>query len=317
MKFKNLVGLRINELLVTEHLGKNKSGQTIFKCICACGKECVKLSSCLTTGASKDCGCRKPNRLTASKSLGWEVFAKEISNKFPHYLMLDYSTGFCSEKWKFKCSLCNDIFTTSPNHLKRKGYHYPCSCRHLYKEDAVKLISDIESTCSELNLSFVKWNDEVYRGRSVSSITIMCNEHCKTKSITISEFLNKRSGLCCCSIKGFKDYGPAIFYLTRWESDEDYFYKYGITSNYKKRESSQKRKTDYKPLNTTNIKFNHGSNARELEVSVKSFCGAGSIHKSIFKDGYTETFFEDKLEGVLNIIQDYTRRFEYDIVRYN
>lgn len=316
MKLRDLAGLRFNDLSVVEHVGKSESGQTLFKCRCDCGKECIKLSVCLVTGVSKDCGCKKQQRLTLSKLLGWEVFAKEITTKFPHYYVLDYSDGRCSSKWRFKCSVCSEVFEASPNYLKRSGNCYFCSCRHIYREDAVEVIHRIQDLCVKLDVSFVKWDDSVYKGRAVSTITIKCNKHLSVKSVTVSEFLNKESGLKCCSIKGFKDDIPAVFYVTKWSLDEDCFYKYGITSNYRKREVNQSRRTDYKPENVINISFNRGIHARMLETNLHSFCGTGLVPKKLFKDGYTETFSEDKLDAVLNIIQDYTRRFEYEFVQH-
>jgi len=58
-KINNLKGMVFGRLIVVEHSGFNKSGNTTWKCMCDCGKETIVMGSSLTTGRTRSCGCYK------------------------------------------------------------------------------------------------------------------------------------------------------------------------------------------------------------------------------------------------------------------
>jgi hypothetical protein len=59
---KKLEGNRYGKLAVIEHLGSDKSGQALFRCLCDCGQERRVLGYHLTAGHTKSCGCVNPGR---------------------------------------------------------------------------------------------------------------------------------------------------------------------------------------------------------------------------------------------------------------
>lgn len=54
---ENLVGKKFGRLLVVEKFGKNKHGETLWKCVCDCGNERIICNGNLKRGNYKSCGC--------------------------------------------------------------------------------------------------------------------------------------------------------------------------------------------------------------------------------------------------------------------
>jgi hypothetical protein len=48
---------RYGKLQFIEEAGKNKHGQKLWRLVCDCGKECVKLAGAVKIGHTKSCGC--------------------------------------------------------------------------------------------------------------------------------------------------------------------------------------------------------------------------------------------------------------------
>lgn len=44
-------------LTVLGFFGKNKHGQPLWSCVCACGKTCVKIGGQMANGNTRSCGC--------------------------------------------------------------------------------------------------------------------------------------------------------------------------------------------------------------------------------------------------------------------
>lgn len=63
MIFKEIImvlhigGKVFNELTVIERAGRTHSGKTLWKCLCFCGKETVKITNEIVSGKVKSCGC--------------------------------------------------------------------------------------------------------------------------------------------------------------------------------------------------------------------------------------------------------------------
>lgn len=51
------IGYRIGKLVVVEYLGLNENKRNIWKCRCDCGNEKIYMTSQLTNGKTKSCGC--------------------------------------------------------------------------------------------------------------------------------------------------------------------------------------------------------------------------------------------------------------------
>lgn len=54
--FEDLTGMRAGRVVVVKYLGRIK-GQSMWECLCDCGKLCAKRMSHLKSGVSKSCGC--------------------------------------------------------------------------------------------------------------------------------------------------------------------------------------------------------------------------------------------------------------------
>lgn len=66
----NLAGQRFTHLLVTEFAGQDKMKQSLFKCVCDCGKEHITRGYLLKNGNTKSCGCL---RVSVGKQQGLQA----------------------------------------------------------------------------------------------------------------------------------------------------------------------------------------------------------------------------------------------------
>jgi len=58
-KFRDRTGERNGNLLVIKHTGFDWSGNSVFLCLCDCGKEKEIRGNCLRPGGTRSCGCIK------------------------------------------------------------------------------------------------------------------------------------------------------------------------------------------------------------------------------------------------------------------
>jgi hypothetical protein len=57
MQFQDLTGQRFNKVTIISHVGKNRTGQSLWLCRCDCGNEKVIAAHHLKSGNIKSCGC--------------------------------------------------------------------------------------------------------------------------------------------------------------------------------------------------------------------------------------------------------------------
>ena len=95
----DLTGQRFGRLVVLSRAENSWDGKPMWKCLCDCGKECVKYGSALTYGYTKSCGCY--NRELAEKK---QYRHGETRSRL-------YSV------WNMMKQRCND-----PNHRYYKNY---------------------------------------------------------------------------------------------------------------------------------------------------------------------------------------------------
>jgi hypothetical protein len=57
--FIDLTGQKFNELTIKRHIGKNKTNNNIYECVCNCGNVIVSEGSDVKVGKIKSCGCLK------------------------------------------------------------------------------------------------------------------------------------------------------------------------------------------------------------------------------------------------------------------
>ena len=56
-KYKDLTNQKFERLTVKYECGRNKHGQVLWYCKCDCGGSTVVVTSYLTSGKTKSCGC--------------------------------------------------------------------------------------------------------------------------------------------------------------------------------------------------------------------------------------------------------------------
>lgn len=54
-----LVGKRFGRILVVKYVGASKTRQSLYECLCDCGKTCIIDGNKLSTGHTRSCGCLK------------------------------------------------------------------------------------------------------------------------------------------------------------------------------------------------------------------------------------------------------------------
>ena len=63
---QDLVGMRFGRLTVKENVGRDDSGNTLWRCTCDCGGETVTRSYTLKSGKAQSCGCLRREKIVAS-----------------------------------------------------------------------------------------------------------------------------------------------------------------------------------------------------------------------------------------------------------
>lgn len=124
MALKTLVGMKFNRLTVLERLenrtyANSKSPQRSWRCLCDCGKECVKTTHQLRY--SKSCGC-----------LQKEVVKHRVQKVFPgerygYLTTIEFkrdSSG--TSGWLCKCFCGRETLVRT--HRLRKGHQRSCGC---------------------------------------------------------------------------------------------------------------------------------------------------------------------------------------------
>jgi hypothetical protein len=109
-KLKDLTGQRFGNLYVIERAPNGPRWQTRWNCLCDCGNQKIMLTSNLTTGKSKSCGCGslEAGRLNNEKA---KLTEDVVHQKCSHY-GFNYLRGFDGVQknaW-FQCQECNYEF---------------------------------------------------------------------------------------------------------------------------------------------------------------------------------------------------------------
>lgn len=114
---KDLTGMRFGRLVClapTEQRGK--SGGTIWKCKCDCGKECLAVGTQLTQGYKKSCGC-----------LSHPPIKDYIGKRFGQLTVTNYSGKLeGAHRWECKCDCGNTTIVHQT--LLQSGKTKSCGC---------------------------------------------------------------------------------------------------------------------------------------------------------------------------------------------
>lgn len=116
-----LTGKRFGKLLVKELLGTNEKQQTLWKCQCDCGNECIVIGSRLTFGKKTSCGCDTKEKYSKSKT-------KDLTGQRFGRLVVVQENGKIKGKtsWLCKCD-CGNERVAIGTYLKT-GHTKSCGC---------------------------------------------------------------------------------------------------------------------------------------------------------------------------------------------
>lgn len=85
----HLGGKVFNDLTVIERAGRLKSGKTLWKCICICGNETVKITNEIYRGVVKSCGNCQWHIKHAEAYNSWQAARQRCTNSnnkdYPYY----------------------------------------------------------------------------------------------------------------------------------------------------------------------------------------------------------------------------------------
>lgn len=128
--FKDLTGQTFGYLTAIAPTNKRENRKVVWKCKCVCGKEVEVVSTNLTAGRTKSCGCKRNEMIGAAVGhIEKEVHAGDLVN---NTLILDLyfkkdSRNF-REAWvKCRCQFCGKEFDVRYTSLK-DGKTQSCGC---------------------------------------------------------------------------------------------------------------------------------------------------------------------------------------------
>ena len=115
---KDLTGVRFGKLVCLEPTDeRGKSGGTVWKCQCDCGNTCLAVSTQLTHGYKKSCGC-----------VGHPPLKKFVGKQFGDLTVIDYvekKNGV--HLWRCKCKCGGEAIVCQSN--LQIGHTTSCGCK--------------------------------------------------------------------------------------------------------------------------------------------------------------------------------------------
>lgn len=137
-RFENLIGQKFGYLTVLERAENGKNGQTRYKCVCDCGKECTVLATSLKQGVTKSCGCFR------RKEMSVRSFKDLTGHKFGRLTVLQRVESDKNRKSKYLCRCdCGNEKVVLATEL-RNGHTKSCGCLH--KETSTERIVSLNTT---------------------------------------------------------------------------------------------------------------------------------------------------------------------------
>lgn len=123
-KSKDILGQKFNMLTAIEPVSKNKCGQTMWRCICDCGKETIVSISSLKTEHIKSCGCLlKKSSEKQRYNLTGEKFGKlTVMSYYGHRKEIKSHNNF----WVCKCECGNETVVETVSLIS--GGTKSCGC---------------------------------------------------------------------------------------------------------------------------------------------------------------------------------------------
>ena len=141
----DLTGQRFGRLKVTRLIGKDKSRNRIWECLCDCGNEVTALASNLKQGCTTSCGC----------------YRKEIQHELSKISMQQMIETQCKENTKL-CNLSSNPFKNNTSGVRgvdwvKKQQKWRARIRFKGKEIHLGLFSTLEAAAKARALAEEKY----------------------------------------------------------------------------------------------------------------------------------------------------------------
>lgn len=114
---KERIGKRFGKLIIIRRIGKDKHGNTLWKCKCDCGNEPIVSMGALTRGHTKSCGCSSKDRIIDIRG-----------ERFGRWLVLDKEPIKTKKGYRWICKCDCGIIKEVQSWDLRKGISKSCGC---------------------------------------------------------------------------------------------------------------------------------------------------------------------------------------------
>lgn len=222
-----------------------------------------------------------------------------------HGNLYDYSATIYKNSHQhvtIKCNLHKKDYQQTPNsHLNGGG----CDLCAIVLRAKKKTLTTKEFIAKATAIHGGKYNYSLVKYVSAkTNVDILCRVHNHGVFSQMPDTHIQGSGCLRCN-KGATDPSkPHEVYISEWiKPDDTYFYKVGITSRgANKRLKKQQSFSECQGTIIMTYMFYDGQQAIDLEYIIKKTIKSGFVSKEILPDGYTETFAEQELNTVYNMI---------------
>ena len=177
---RNLIGQRFGRLVCIEPMEeRQKGGNTVWRCKCDCGSECLAVTRQLTAGYKKSCGC-----------LSHPPLKDFVGKKFGMLTVIEYAEKRAGmHRWRCKCDCGGEMVVGQT--LLQTGKTKSCGClKATVFPDALKLIDGTSIAALESKKKLAKNNKSGYTGvYQVGKTGKWCAQICfKGKTYTLGSF---------------------------------------------------------------------------------------------------------------------------------
>lgn len=108
-----------------------------------------------------------------------------------------------------------------------------------------------------------------------------------------------------CGKYGYQPTKPGYFYVQKLTNENKVVYKYGITGDVDRRVHEQSRNSHFEHEVLVERYFEDGNQPLVLETFIKKYIVSGVVSTEELPSGFTETFNEEHLQTVLDIVNNF------------